>query len=110
MRYILTPPSTTATDTYVRSELSYTQYGQPSTEFGIAHGQPIIDGTLGVRGSIWYRYDGGWIDRVDDTTGAVLNHNVNYSNSMAGRLARGLEAGGQFHRDAEHSVSAPGQE
>ena len=87
VRYILAQPSTTATDTYVRSELSYTQDGQPSTEFGIAHGQPLIDGTLGVRGSIWYRYDGGWIDRVDDTTGAVLNHNVNYSNSMAGRLA-----------------------
>src|SRR6202046_2998419 len=87
VRYILTPASTTATDTYVRSEVSYTQDGQPSTEFGIAHGQPLIDGTLGVRGSLWYRYDGGWIDRVDDTTGAVLNHNVNYSNSMAGRLA-----------------------
>jgi iron complex outermembrane recepter protein len=87
VRYILAQPSTTTTDTYVRSELSYTQDGQPSTEFGIAHGQPIIDGTLGVRGSLWYRYDGGWIDRVDDTTGAVINHNVNYSNSMAGRLA-----------------------
>jgi iron complex outermembrane receptor protein len=87
VRYILTPPSTTATDTYMRSEVSYTQDGQPSTEFGIAHGQPIIDGTLGVRASIWYRYDGGWIDRVDDTTGAVLNHNVNYSNTLAGRFA-----------------------
>jgi iron complex outermembrane receptor protein len=87
VRYILTPPSTTATDTYVRSELSFTQDGQPSTEFGIAHGQPIVDGTFGVRASIWYRYDGGWIDRVDDTTGAVTNHNVNYSNTLAGRVA-----------------------
>ena len=42
----------------------------PSGEFGIAHGQPIVDGTFGVRASIWYRYDGGWIDRVDpDTAG-----------------------------------------
>ncbi len=87
VRYILTQPSTTRTDTYVRSEASYTEYGQPSAEFGIAHGQPIVDGTFGVRASIWYRYDGGWIDRVDDSTGAVINHNVNYSNSLMGRLA-----------------------
>ncbi len=87
VRYILTQPSTTQTDTYMRSEVSYTQYGQPSAEFGIAHGQPIIDGTLGVRASIWYRYDGGWIDRVDDSTDAVINHNVNYSNTVVARLA-----------------------
>jgi len=87
VRYILTQPSTTQSDTYMRSEVSYTQYGQPSAEFGIAHGQPIIDGTLGVRASIWYRYDGGWIDRVDDSTDAVINHNVNYSNTVVARLA-----------------------
>jgi iron complex outermembrane receptor protein len=87
VRYILTQPSTTQSDTYMRSEVSYTQYGQPSAEFGIAHGQPIIDGTLGVRASIWYRYDGGWIDRVDDSTGAVINHNINYSNTVVARLA-----------------------
>ncbi|MBS0377322.1 MAG: TonB-dependent receptor [Proteobacteria bacterium] len=87
VRYILTQPSTTTADTYVRSELSYTQYGQPSGEFGIARGQPLIDGTLGVRASIWYRYSGGWINRVDDSTGATLNHNINYSNTVVARLA-----------------------
>jgi iron complex outermembrane recepter protein len=86
VRYILTPASTTKEDTYVRSEVSYTEHGQPSGEFGIAHGQPIVDGVFGVRASVWYRYDGGWINRVDDTTGEILDHNVNYSNSMAGRL------------------------
>ena len=91
VRYILTAPSTTTSDTYLRSELSYTQYGQPSGEFGIARGQPIVDGTFGVRASIWYRYDGGWIDRVDPgtypPTAVAVNHNVNYSNSVMGRLA-----------------------
>ena len=86
VRYIMTPASTTATDTYVRSEVSYTEHGQPSGEFGIAHGQPVVDGVFGIRASVWYRYDGGWINRVDDTTGEITNHNVNYSNSMAGRL------------------------
>ena len=86
VRYIMTPASTTKEDTYVRSEVSYTEHGQPSGEFGIAHGQPIVDGVFGVRASVWYRYDGGWINRVDDTTGEILDHNVNYSSSMAGRL------------------------
>jgi len=26
---------------------------------------PIIDGTLGVRASVWYRRDGGYIDRIN---------------------------------------------
>jgi iron complex outermembrane receptor protein len=93
VRYILTQPSLTQTDTYVRSEAAYTRYGQPSGELGIAHGMPVIDGTLGVRASIWYRYDGGWIDRVDPGTGDTINHNVNYSNSIMGRVAAVWQAG-----------------
>jgi outer membrane receptor protein involved in Fe transport len=91
VRYIMNPASTTTADTYVRSELSYTQYGQPNGELGIARGQPIVDGVFGVRASVWYRYDGGWIDRVDPgtypPTTVAVNHNVNYSNSIMGRLA-----------------------
>ena len=63
VRYIMTPASTTAADTYVRSDLSYTQYGQPNAEFGIAVGHPVVEGVFGIRGSIWYRYDGGWMNR-----------------------------------------------
>src|SRR5277367_3462907 len=61
VRYILTKASTTESDTYVRSEVSGTQYGAPSYEGGIAHGGPIIDDVLGYRASVWYRFDGGWI-------------------------------------------------
>jgi outer membrane receptor protein involved in Fe transport len=87
VRYILTQPSVTSTSTYLRSEASYTQYGQPSYELGIAHGMPIIDGTLGVRASIWYRGDGGWIDRVDPTTRAVVENNINHEGTLVARLA-----------------------
>src|ERR1700739_2202394 len=59
VRYIMTPASTTAPDTYVRSEVSYTEHGQPNGEFGIAAGRPVVDGVFGLRGSLWYRYDGG---------------------------------------------------
>src|SRR3984957_17838163 len=47
VRYILTQPSLTKDSTYARSEVSFTQYGEPSYEAGVAHGGPIIDGTLG---------------------------------------------------------------
>jgi iron complex outermembrane recepter protein len=87
VRYILTQPSVTSASTYVRSEASYTQYGQPNFELGVARGQPLIDGTLGVRASVWYRSDGGWINRVDPTTAAVTEHNINRGGSLVGRLA-----------------------
>jgi iron complex outermembrane receptor protein len=87
VRYILTQPSVTTDSTYARSEVSYTQYGEPSYEAGVAHGGPIIDGTLGFRVSAWYRRDGGWIDRVDPTTGAVVDANANHGETLVLRLA-----------------------
>jgi outer membrane receptor protein involved in Fe transport len=87
VRYILTQPSLSKDSTYARGELSYTEYGEPSYEAGIAHGGPIIDGTLGYRASVWFRRDGGWIDRVDPTTGAVVDGNANHQQSLVLRLA-----------------------
>ncbi len=86
VRYIMTQPSVTQESTYMRSEASYTEYGAPSGEAGIAHGGPIIDGVLGYRASIWYRYDGGWINRVDNA-GNITENNANYSGTTAARLA-----------------------
>src|ERR1700677_1515774 len=87
VRYIMTQPSVTTDSTYARTEVSYTQDGSPSYEGGIAHGGPIIDGVLGFRASLWYRYDGGWINDVNDTTGAITQPNANYTNTTAARLA-----------------------
>jgi outer membrane receptor protein involved in Fe transport len=87
VRYILTPPSLGESSTYMRSEASWTQYGDPSYEFGVAHGMALIPDTLGIRASIWYRADGGWIDQVNDTTGAVIAHNVNRGSTLMGRVA-----------------------
>src|SRR6185312_6903390 len=87
VRYIMTQPSVTQESTYAKTEVSFTRGGQPSYEAGIAHGGPIIDNVLGFRASVWYRYDGGWIDRVDPTTRAVVDGNANHANTMAARLA-----------------------
>jgi iron complex outermembrane recepter protein len=86
VRYILAAPKLTGSSTYLRSEVSMTEGGQPSYELGIAHGTALIDGKLGVRGSIWYRNDGGWIDRVDPTTRAVTETNANHGDSTMARL------------------------
>ena len=87
VRYILTQPSLTKSSTYVRSEIADTAYGEPSYEIGAAHGQPIIDGVLGVRASAWYRYDGGWIDRVDPSTALVTERHANHGETLVLRLA-----------------------
>jgi iron complex outermembrane recepter protein len=87
VRYIMTQPSLTKESTYVRSEISATRGGEPSYEAGIAHGGPIIDNVLGYRASVWYRYDGGWIDRVDSTTLATIDQHANRINTSAARLA-----------------------
>ena len=87
VRYILAQPSLIKDSTYARSEVSFTQYGEPSYEAGVAHGGPIIDGTLGFRASVWFRRDGGWIDRVDPTSGAVVDSNANHQQTLVLRLA-----------------------
>ncbi len=87
VRYILAAPKLHGSSTYVRSELAFTEGGQPSYELGAAHGMTLIDGVLGVRGSAWYRKDGGWIDKVDPTSGAVTDSNANHGYSYMLRLA-----------------------
>ena len=91
VRYITTQPSLTKSSVYSREELSYTEGGQPSYEAGVAAGGPIIDGVLGARATVWYRRDGGWIDRVDptaaDPANAVVDHNANRAETTLVRLA-----------------------
>jgi iron complex outermembrane recepter protein len=87
VRYIMAQPSATQESTYARSEVSFTRGGEPSYEIGVAHGGPIIEDVLGFRASVWYRYDGGWIDRIDPTTLALVDKDANHANTVAARLA-----------------------
>jgi len=87
VRYILTQPSLSKSSIYARSEVAFTQSGDPSYEAGVAAGMPVIDGTLGVRGSIWYRRDGGWIDRIDPFTLATVDSKSNWDATYVARLA-----------------------
>ncbi len=87
VRYITTQPSLTQTSFYSRDEISTTQGGAPSYEAGVAGGTPLIDGTLGVRVSASYRYDGGWIDRIDPYSLQTQQHNANYDQTKLFRIA-----------------------
>jgi outer membrane receptor protein involved in Fe transport len=87
VRYITTQPSLTQTSIYSRNEISYTEGGQPSYETGVAGGTPVIDGTLGVRVSAWYRYDGGYINRIDPVSLETVQTNANYTQTKLLRVA-----------------------
>ena len=87
VRYITTQPSLTTNSFNSREEVSFTQGGAPSYEGGIAAGGPLIDGTLGARLTVWYRRDGGYIDRIDPTTLALQDKNTNFDETVLYRLA-----------------------
>ncbi|HEY4038387.1 MAG TPA: TonB-dependent receptor [Burkholderiaceae bacterium] len=87
VRYILTQPSLSKSSVYARSELAYTEGGAPSVEAGVAGGGPLVDGKLGIRASIWYRRDGGWIDRIDPFTLATIETKSNWDATYVARLA-----------------------
>ena len=87
VRYITAQPSLTKSSVYAKAETSYTQGGAMSYEAGVAAGGPVIDGTLALRASAWYRRDGGWIDRIDPTTLAIVDPNANHDETTVLRLA-----------------------
>ena len=87
VRYITTQPSLTKTSIYSRSEVSYTQGGDPSYEAGVAAGGPLIEGKFGARLTAWYRRDGGWIDRIDPVSLSTLDKNSNHDETTLLRLA-----------------------
>jgi outer membrane receptor protein involved in Fe transport len=88
VRYILTQPRVTGSSTYIRSELSFTDYaGEPNWELGVAHGGTIVDNVLGFRVSAWYRSDAGWINRVDPTTHETTEKDINRAGTVMLRAA-----------------------
>jgi outer membrane receptor protein involved in Fe transport len=87
LRFITPTPSLSATSAYARAEASTVEHGSPSYETGVAYGTPLIADKLGVRASAWFQHTGGYIDRVDPVTKALLATNINSSNAAAFKLA-----------------------
>jgi iron complex outermembrane recepter protein len=102
VRFITKQPDLTRSSVYARSELATTRDGDPSYEVGIAGGAPLVQDKLAFRASVWYRRDGGWIDRVQPPVGAgpftpaidptrpggqVIESGANWSATKAAKLA-----------------------
>lgn len=87
IRFIMTEPSLTSFSGFTHAELAGTEGGGMSYEAGAAAGGPLVDGSVGFRASVWYRRDGGFVNRVDPLTGAVVERNSNRSDKKSARLA-----------------------
>ena len=77
VRFIMNQPSLTSFSGLARAEYSTTARGDTSYEAGAAAGGPVISDVLGFRASAWYRADAGFVDRVDQFTGATIDHDAN---------------------------------
>jgi iron complex outermembrane recepter protein len=87
VRFITPTPSLTTMSAYAHTEAAFTQGGSPSFEAGVAMGGPIIDDKVGLRASIWTRYDGGYIDRYNFFTNVEDAQNTNTTDSYTGRVS-----------------------
>jgi outer membrane receptor protein involved in Fe transport len=87
VRFITPKPSLDTYSGYGRTELSFTEHGDPSYEGGVAVGGPIVRDTLGFRVSAWYRRDGGYVDRVNYPTQTPVDKDANWNNAQAYKAA-----------------------
>jgi iron complex outermembrane recepter protein len=87
VRFITPEPSLSQNSAYVRSEIAATDHGDPIEELGLAGGTPLIDGTLGIRASVSFRHEGGYVDRIDWHTQQVADADANANTTKTARVA-----------------------
>ncbi len=84
VRFITTEPDLEAASSTARAEMGSTENGDESYEFGMAYGAPISD-RVALRGSAYFRHDGGFVDAVGgtyeivDPTGESYGDSVNFT-------------------------------
>ena len=87
LRFITPEASLHKFSGYASGELSMTRNGNPGYETGAAIGGPIEDGKVGYRASVWHRQEGGYADRLDPNSGAILARRDNGSETSAAHLS-----------------------
>jgi iron complex outermembrane recepter protein len=87
IRYIYSHPSLSTFTLLAQGDVVVPAFGDISYGAGIAAGGPLIRDVLGFRVSAWGRSDGGFIDRVDPFTGAIVDKNANHTLSETFRAA-----------------------
>jgi len=91
VRYITPQPGYSEYTGFARTEAAFTRGGDMSYEAGAALGGPIVDDKIGFRVSAWHRHDGGFVDRVDNATGATVDNNANWGRTTVLRGALGFK-------------------
>ncbi len=84
VRFITTEPGLDAPSSTARAEMGSIENGEESYEFGMAWGGPLSD-RVALRGSAYFRHDGGFVDAVGgtyeivDPTGESYGDSVNFT-------------------------------
>jgi outer membrane receptor protein involved in Fe transport len=91
VRFITTAPNLETFSGIAKSDFGFTSGGDPSYEDGVAVGGPIVQDKIGFRASVYYREDGGYVDRTNIYTNAVTEHNDNRTMTYSGRLALAID-------------------
>ena len=86
IRFISSQPSLTTFSGHASAEWATTAHGDMSYEAGVAAGGPLIDEVLGLRASGWYRSDGGFVDRIDPFTAAIVDRDANRNVNKSARV------------------------
>jgi outer membrane receptor protein involved in Fe transport len=86
IRFITPQPSFDSLSGRAKVEAADTSGGEASFEAGAALGGPIAD-RLAFRASVYWRRDGGYVDRVSRADGAVIASNVDRNETFSGRMA-----------------------
>jgi outer membrane receptor protein involved in Fe transport len=87
LRFITPQPDLERSTVYVRSEAAATDHGAPVAESGIAAGFPLVEDQLAVRASLSYRYEGGYVDRIDWHTREDIDPDSNAGTTKTARIA-----------------------
>jgi iron complex outermembrane recepter protein len=87
VRFITQQPDLAEYSGMTSVDVAHTERGAMSYESGAAVGGPLVPGSVGFRFAGWIRSDGGFIDRVDPFTGAIVDTNANRSVSEVFRGA-----------------------
>lgn len=87
LRFIPTPPSLSSFSGLATAELATTAHGDLTYEAGAAVGGPVVTDVLGVRVGGLYRSEGGFVDRVDASTGTIVDGNANRTVTQIARAA-----------------------
>jgi iron complex outermembrane receptor protein len=86
VRFITREPDLERPAAYLKNEDTFTLYGSPGGEVAASVSEPLISGKLAASAAVSYRYEGGWVDRVDGN-GNVVDPNGNWNDAQTARLA-----------------------